>query len=178
MIFLTRFTVVPQTLLLFGGFAPGIIFGLLLINIRSAGADWRNLVFIIVCGAIYFLCFWITTTYANSNSELSGSILAASCVGSLLLSCAYQLLLLNRLSFNLLLTTLLFVGVLSALPVVAVIYFEGESLSGFHEDNSELYRMLFFGSMFVIYPLWQTAFVFIISMGRFQFINDISDVEV
>lgn len=91
----------------------------------------------------------------------------ASCVGAVTVSLSYQLLIFSKISVLLTLYMLIFVGILSAIPSAAVTCLVVNS-SVYHEHYDKLITVLQFAGMLTIFPLWQTAFVWVMNMERFN----------
>lgn len=163
-------------LLYFLFFCPGFIFGRVLVNGQNISYG-RKLLFIIISGLSYILCFWITDIM-RENDKILGSLklLGASCVGSVLLSVSYLLLFKTGKSFYFILLSLVLAGILSAVPSAVFIYLF-QTVNHYRNGFSEGFNLIEFGLMagiFTIYPLWQTAFVWVVNMKKFKTVADLT----
>jgi hypothetical protein len=172
------FKFAPFILLYFLVLFPGFIFGLLLLSIdHPVVANWKSLLFLTISTLLYILCFWLIDIFHTTDVKLYTSLklVGASCIGSLILSIAYQWLLTESLSLKSTIINLLVVGVACSIPSAALILLI--NTLNYNELDHPVIGYLLFCSPFVIYPLWQAAFVWVMQAKATQPItsNDLTE---
>ncbi len=159
MLLCALFVAFPYALLFILYFLPGLVFGIFLLAINDdENKGWKNIVFLIIATFTYVACIPMISLLDTDFRLLDPlRIVYASCIGSVVLSIAYQKLILNRFSFRLTLVTLLFVGLVCSVPSALLLYIFNE----YHDVNSDntYINKLLMSSIFIVFPLWQTIFV-------------------
>jgi len=154
----------PYALLTVIYFVPGLAFGFLLLSINNdENYAWKNVLFFIICTFSYSACV-ATIGLVDIDFRLiePTRIILASILGSLILTVSYQILILRRFSFLQLLVSLLVVGLFCSLPSTLLLTYFNDNhyiLSG-----QSLLTKLEMSSVFIIFPLWQTAFVMLLKV--------------
>lgn len=150
---------------------PGFAFGLSL----SSGYNekgWKGVLFLFISGLSYMGCFWLMGIFHPGTETLidTAKVVGCSCLGALILSIAYQFLLLNKFSWARSLLCIVIVGIATCLPCAICIYI---TLGNRVDTNSHVYvSTLLYAGIFTIYPLWQTAFVWVMNTERFKPVSE------
>lgn len=153
---------------------PGFIFGYSLARNTHKEKETRGIYFILISGISYLGCFLLSRVYYQTPTPsplfVAFKILYSSCVGSMILSISYQILVLEKINLYRTISTLIFVGVISAIPSCASFYF----ILTFQlvDFNYNVFHILLTIGTLSIYPLWQLAFVWVMNMERFKPVSE------